>query len=69
MRVIVLTRSDKHYTEEEGGYCIAGLDYDDRTRWVRLLGQHYKMKIANAEAVYEVFSHVDDLMTYIYAGG
>lgn len=23
----------------------------------------------NAEAVYEVFSHVDDLMTYIYAGG
>ena len=53
MRVIVLTRSDKHYTEEEGGYCIAGLDYDDRTHWVRLLGQHYKMKITNAEAVYE----------------
>lgn len=51
MRVIILTRSDKHYNPTVGGYCIAGIDYDHRNRWVRLLGRLDHMKITNTEAV------------------
>lgn len=52
MRIIVLTRSDKHFNETEGGYCVAGLNFDDRSQWIRLLGRHDHMKITNAEALY-----------------
>ncbi len=52
MRIIVLTRSDKHFNETEGGYCVAGLNHDNPGQWVRLLGRHDYMKITNAEAMY-----------------
>ena len=51
MRVLVLTRSDKHRAED-GGYCVAGIDLET-SAWVRLIGPHYKFKIADAEAIYD----------------
>ena len=48
------------------GYCDINLEKPLKVYGIR----HPSAKGGfNAEAVYEVFSHVDSLMTYIYAGG
>ena len=58
MRVIILTRSDKHRfnkdgTEKaEGGFCVAGVLEDDPAKWVRLIGSHEYGKITYDEARY-----------------
>lgn len=51
MRLLVLTRSDKH-RGPDGGYCVAGIDMET-SRWIRLIGPHFKFKIADVEAIYD----------------
>ncbi len=60
MQIVLLTISDKHNdkydntkTIKEGGYCVAGFEIGNPSKWIRLIGAHDHYKITNAEAVYE----------------
>ena len=58
MRIIVLTKSDKHRFDRngeelpEGGFCVAGID-EETHEWVRLVGRRRHLKITYAELRYE----------------
>lgn len=51
-RVLILTMSDKHKNEKEGGYCVSGIDLEEK-KLIRLVGVHNHFKITDAEAVYD----------------